>query len=211
MPIEPAHRRAEIGQDVAEQVGADDDVEPVRMLHEMRGQDVDVELVGADVRVIRLHRREALVPERHGVDDAVRLGRGGDVLLRPLARQLEGVAHDAVGAAAGEDRFLHRGFVLGAAEHAPADLGILALDVLAHDEEVDVVGPAAGERARHAAQQRQGRRFTYCWNSRRIGISRPQSETWSGTPGKPTAPRKIASCLRIWSSPPSGIMRPCLA
>ena len=36
---------------------------------------------------------------------------------------------------------------------------------------------------------RTGRRFTYWWNSRRIGMSSPQSETWSGTPGKPTAPR----------------------
>ena len=36
---------------------------------------------------------------------------------------------------------------------------------------------------------RTGRMFAYCWNSRRIGIKRPQSETWSGTPGNPTAPR----------------------
>ena len=28
---------------------------------------------------------------------------------------------------------------------------------------------------------------------RRIGISRPHSETWSGTPGQPTAPRKMLS------------------
>ena len=47
MPIVPAHGRAEVGEDVAEQVGADDDVEPVGMLHEMRRQDVDVVLVGA--------------------------------------------------------------------------------------------------------------------------------------------------------------------
>ena len=37
--------RAEVGQDIAEQVGADHDVEPVRMRHEVRGQDVDVVLV----------------------------------------------------------------------------------------------------------------------------------------------------------------------
>ena len=139
IPIEPATAGPEIGQDIAEQVRADHHVEPVRMLHEMRGKNVDMELVGADVRIIRLHRREALVPERHGVHDAVRLGGGGDVLLRPLAGELEGIAHHPVGAAPGEDRFLHRGFVLGAAEHAPADLGIFAFDIFAHDEEVDVV------------------------------------------------------------------------
>ena len=51
MPIVPQHGGPEVGQDVAEQVRADDDVEPVGMLHEMRGQDVDVVLVGADVGV----------------------------------------------------------------------------------------------------------------------------------------------------------------
>ena len=52
MPMRARHRRAEIAQDVAEQVAADHHVEPVRVLHEMRAQDVDVELVGADVRIV---------------------------------------------------------------------------------------------------------------------------------------------------------------
>ena len=58
---------------------------------------------------------------------------------------------------------------------------------------------------------RTGRRFTYCRKPRRIGMSSPQSETWSGTPGKPTAPRKIASCRRIDSRPSFGIISPCFA
>ena len=49
--------------------------------HEMRGQDVDVVLVGLDVGIVLLHLGEALVPERHGVDDAVGLGGRGHVLL----------------------------------------------------------------------------------------------------------------------------------
>ena len=55
---------------------------------------------------------------------------------------------------------------------------------------------------------RIGRRFTYCRNARRIGISRPHSEMWSGTSGRPTAPRKIASLPPSVSSASSGIMRP---
>jgi len=56
-----------------------------------------------------------------------------------------------------------------------------------------------------------GRRFTYSSNSRRIGIKRPHSETWSGTPGQPTAPRKMLSyCFRV-SMPSSGIILPVLA
>ena len=40
--------RTEIGQDVAKQVGGDHHVEPVRVQHEMRRQDIDVVLVPAN-------------------------------------------------------------------------------------------------------------------------------------------------------------------
>ena len=68
---------------------------------------------------------------------------------------------------------------------------------------------ASGERI--PGMSRTGRKLTYCRNWRRIGISSPHSETWSGTFGKPTAPRKIASCPRICASPSSGIIAPVCA
>ena len=51
IPIEPGDGRAEIGEDVAEEVRRHHHVEPVRVLDEVGGQDVDVELVGLHVRV----------------------------------------------------------------------------------------------------------------------------------------------------------------
>src|SRR5262245_57173263 len=66
--------------------------------------------------------------------------------------------------------------------------------------------PASGERTPRSS--RTGRRLMYWWKPRRMGMRSPHSETWSGTPGKPTAPRKIASNRRSCSSPSSGIMRP---
>ena len=75
--------RAEIGEDVAEQVGGDDDVEAIGVHHELRGQDVDMIFVGAHVRIARRHRLDPPVPPRHGDGDAVGLGRRGQVLLRP--------------------------------------------------------------------------------------------------------------------------------
>ncbi len=53
-----------------------------------------------------------------------------------------------------------------------------------------------------------GRRLMYWWKARRIGMSSPHSETWSGTPGAPTAPRKIASKSRRRSMPSWGSIRP---
>src|SRR5690606_8882531 len=43
--------RSQVGEDVAEQVRGYDDVEPVRVQDEVRGEDVDVELVDIDGRV----------------------------------------------------------------------------------------------------------------------------------------------------------------
>src|SRR3546814_7036900 len=50
----------------------------VRMLHEVRGQDVDVVLRRLDVGIARGHGGEAFVPIGHGMDDAVGLGGRGD-------------------------------------------------------------------------------------------------------------------------------------
>ena len=99
------------------------------------------------------HQREAFVPVRHGEGDAVRLGGRCQVLLRPRARQFEGVFQDAVHAVAGEHALLADELALGALEHAPADRGVLALGVLAHHIEVDVGLGAAGERRAHAGHQ----------------------------------------------------------
>ena len=67
--------------------------------------------------------------------------------------ELEGEPEHAVDADAAHHRLLDDDLALGAGEHAAADRGILALGVLAHDEEVDVARLAAGERAGHARHQ----------------------------------------------------------
>ena len=193
MPMRPATAGAEIGQDVAEQVAADDHVEPVGMAHEMRGQDVDVVLVRLHAGIVLRHRREALVPVRHGEDDAVRLGRRGQVLLGRASRELEGKAHDAVDALARERRLLHREFVVGALVEPAADLRVFALGVLPHDHDVDIGRPAILQRRSRPLISRTGRRLTYCMETAADRDQQAPQRTWSGTPGKPTAPRKIAS------------------
>ena len=117
----PVTSRAEIGQNVAEKVRADHDVKPVGVAYEMSCQNVDVVLVSAHVRVVGAHGSKAFIPERHGMDDAVRFGGRGQMLL-PFLREIEGEAQHPVYAAAGEHRFLNRDLVLGALENAPANL-----------------------------------------------------------------------------------------
>ena len=52
---------------------------------------------------------------------------------------------------------------------------------------------------------RAGRTLAYWSKPWQIGRRRPQSDTWSGTSGAPTAPKKIASKVFSSSSPPSGM------
>ena len=68
-------------------------------------------------------------------------------------REVEGEPEDAVDADAGHHRLLDDDFAVGAGKDSAADGGVLAFGVLADDEEVDVAGLAAGERARHAGHQ----------------------------------------------------------
>jgi hypothetical protein len=56
MPMVPVQARAGVGQDVAEQIGADHDVKPVGMQHEVRSQDIDVELVSLLIGIFFRHR-----------------------------------------------------------------------------------------------------------------------------------------------------------
>ncbi len=69
--------------------------------------------------------------------------------------------------------------------------------------------PRTGEDTPGSA--RAGRTLANWRNARRIGISSPQSDTWSGTPGQPTAPSSTASYDRSVSIASSGIIAPVSA
>ena len=64
-------------------------------------------------------------------------------------------------------------------------------------------GPRSASGVRTPGQSRTGRRLTYWRNCRRMGISSPHRDTWSATPGYPTAPRNTAS-----KSASSAMLRP---
>ena len=149
----PRARGAKVREDVAEEVRAHHDVEPVRMRDEVRGENVDVELVDAHVGIPRGHRLDALVPVRHRDRDPVRLRGGGQVLLRARLREVEREAQDPVDTLAGEARLLEDDLALGVRVHPAADARVLALRVLAHHEEVDVARLAIGERAPDAGHE----------------------------------------------------------
>ena len=126
------------------------------MEHEVRGKDVDMELIGAHIRVLGRHHLESLVPIRHRVNDAVGLCRRSQVTGRPRTRKLEGVVHDPIDAAPREHALLDDEFGVSAGVHAPAYLRVLALDVLANHVEIDVFRTPVSKRRDDAAKQPHG-------------------------------------------------------
>ena len=79
----------EVGDDVAEEVVRDDDVEPCRIHGHVDGRGVDVHVVDLDLRELlgdRIHR--ALV-EAPGVDQHIVLVHERQLVPGPLCRQLE--------------------------------------------------------------------------------------------------------------------------
>ncbi|ORM98181.1 hypothetical protein HA46_13715 [Pantoea septica] len=139
--------RAEIGKNVAKQIAGDHHVEPVGVQHEVGGENVDMILVDADLRVVLAHRLDALVPVGHGDGDAVGFGGGGKVFFRAAVGQLVGELQDAVDADARHHGLLDHHFALGAGEHGAANAGVFSFGIFTHDVKVDV--------ARFAVRQRR--------------------------------------------------------
>src|SRR5712692_609313 len=112
-----------------------------------------MKLVDLHIRVFFGHRRDPLVPIWHRDGDAVRLRCGGQMLLRPRPRQLEGKLEDSVHSAPSERALLNDDFILRALVDPAANRGVLPLIILPDDVEVDVARLAIAKRRRDARHQ----------------------------------------------------------
>ncbi len=92
---------------------------------------------------------------QYGIVIAMPFDFVADVTCRALRvrGEIERELQDAVDPLAREHGFLEHDLALGPLEHPPADRRILALGVLADDDEIDVAGLAVRERARDPGHQ----------------------------------------------------------
>ena len=205
-------RRAEVGQDVAEQVRRDDHVERLRVRDHARRQRVDV--------VLALRRRPGSPRGRP---------RRPPRPTAPSSAAARSTWWRSPAASAGASRRARRRS--GAIRSMPcrvktpvcsatscgvpdvqpaADAGVLALGVLAHADHVDV-GAARGWRSGDVrpGSRRIGRRFTY-WSKRcRSGRISSHTETWSGTAGRRSRRGRWRRTAASWSKASASIIRPC--
>ena len=152
MPSEPASAAARSDRMSACRLVATMVSSVSRLQRHAHGHGVDQHLVPGDVGKFARHLGGDLVPHHHAVALRVRLGDDGQQLARARAGQLEGEAHDAGDAGAGEHRDVGRDLLAAGPMHAAADAGIFAFRVLAHDHPVELGPGDVAQRAGDAGQ-----------------------------------------------------------
>lgn len=129
--------RADIGEDVAEKIAGDDDVERFGTADELHRGAVDEERFRFDLRVVFGDLGEDFVPEDHAVTLGVAFGDGGDLLAGAFHRTFEGGANDPFTTMTGEDGRLDRDFARMFLIGAATDVYVFPFGVFAVDDEID--------------------------------------------------------------------------
>ena len=140
---------AEIGDDIAEHVIGDDDIEPFGVFDEPHGGGVDVGIIAGDIgKILLADLVKGAFPEVKGVGQHVGFAAQRQFFGPiPFAGVFEGVAEATFDPAPGIDAFLDRDFVGGSFEHETTGSGVETLVVFADDDEIDVSGALVLERA----------------------------------------------------------------
>src|SRR5215510_6125144 len=106
------HCGSEIGKNVSKKIRRNYHIEPFGMTNKVRSQDVNMELVGANVGIFFADFVKTFIPKGHGVNDAVRFGGGCDVLLA-LPSKFKSILQDTAHAATCEERLLDGHLLVG--------------------------------------------------------------------------------------------------
>src|SRR5216683_1567452 len=102
-----------------------------------------------------------------------------------LAGKVKGVPHDALDAAAREDRLLHGHFVVRTFVEAAADVGVLAFVVFAHDGEIDLAGLPVFKRGLNAVKEAHGAEIDVLAESAANGDEQAPKRNVIGDAGMP--------------------------
>ncbi len=139
--------RGEIGDDVAEEIVGDDDVELAGVADDLHGEGVYIKVAGVDLRIFGADDLEDALPEVAGEGHRVGLVRHAKTLKFVGAGVVEGVADDALDAFAGVDVFLDGNLVGSVLLIEAADADIETFGIFAEDHEADVVGGNVTQRS----------------------------------------------------------------
>ena len=129
-----------IGQDVAEEVIGDDDIEAARIGHHVNRRGVNVTVVDTDLRVFAAHFLDDAAPQATGEDQNIVLVNQREVVSRTGCCLFKCVAHQALNTKGRVDGDLLCDLVNRTLAQGSAVSGIKAFSTLAHDDEINVSG-----------------------------------------------------------------------
>ena len=153
---------SKIGDDVAEHIIRDNNVELPRVAHHLHAQGVHIHMFGRDLRILARHVFERSLPQTSGVGHGIGLIAHENFfpwraieLGMPFAI-LEGITDDSLNSLACIDVFLHRDLVGCPPLEYTAHIAVHAFCVLANHHEVDVFGFNSFQRAQCCVEQANG-------------------------------------------------------
>ena len=146
-------RRTQVGEDVAEQVVGHDDVEALRIGHEVDGRGIDVAVVDRNVGEVGRDCLDRAGPQIAGVHEHIVLVHQGELVPRARRRAGKRVAHHPLDAVGGVDALFGGDLVWRALAQESTSAGIGTLGAFADHQEVDVGRADPGQRARHTWEQ----------------------------------------------------------
>src|SRR5579862_1848596 len=151
-----------VGNDVAEHIVGDDDVELTRIADHLHAERVDVHVLRGDLRIFGADGFKNALPKTSGVSHGVRLVAEQDFVAgRPVnfgvaLAILEGVADDALDTFARVDVFLCGNFVGSSLLEDASGIRVNTFRIFAEDHEVDIPWLNAFQRAEGSVEQPDG-------------------------------------------------------
>ena len=121
------------------QIGGDHGINAAGLHHHARCHGIHQHFLNREGRILRGDSRANLIPHHHAVTLRIGFRHHRQMLARASHGNFTGVTANARHPFACEDRDIHGDFNRQAAMRAPADAGIFAFAVLAHDRPINLL------------------------------------------------------------------------
>src|SRR5579875_126431 len=152
-PDAARNRRTEIGENIAEQIVSDNDVETSWVGHEINRRRVNVTIIDADAGKFGGYLADRPGPQISGVHQHVVLVDDGEFPPRPARRTGERVADHPRDPKCGIHALFGGDFLRRPAPEETTRAGVGTLGALPHHEEIDLLRLDVGKRRAHTGKQ----------------------------------------------------------
>ena len=137
-PHSPAYRPRFVGQNIAKQIIRHDNVETLRVGHQVNRGGIHIAVINVDIRVLRGQAINGALPESARVHEHIGFVDEGEVAAGPGGGQLESIAHQALSSVSGVDRYFRCHFGGHATVNTAAVARVQPFGPFAHHHQVNI-------------------------------------------------------------------------